>query len=71
MDLRPISTAPKDGTYVLVAGGSGYTTTPLRFAACRYDPEYRLIDPWVDHANDRFTDGGEEPKYWMLLPTVK
>lgn len=32
--LRPIDTAPRDGTYILVARDSGYSTTSLRFAAC-------------------------------------
>lgn len=66
--LRPIETAPRDGSYVLVAGPSGHSTTPLRFEACRYDPEYRPLQPWVNHANDGFMDGGEGPTHWMPLP---
>ncbi|NIP54123.1 MAG: hypothetical protein GWN00_01495 [Aliifodinibius sp.] len=66
--LQPIETAPKDGTYILVAGDSGYTTTPLRFEACRYDAEYRPKSPWITHSNDCFEDGGNLPKWWMPLP---
>jgi hypothetical protein len=65
---QPISTAPKDGTYVLVAGDSGYITTPLRVEVCRYDAEYRPRSPWVNHANDCFEEGGEPPTLWMPLP---
>jgi len=67
--LQPIETAPKDGRFILLAGDSGYTTTPLRFQACRYYPEYRPLSPWVDHANDCFEDGGGPPLYWMELPS--
>lgn len=65
---RPIDTAPKDSSYILLAGPSGYTTTPLRVVVCRWDAEYRPLQPWVNHANDSFMDGGEEPCYWMPLP---
>jgi len=27
---QPIETAPRDGTWIMLAGDSGYTTTPLR-----------------------------------------
>lgn len=64
--LQPIETAPRDGTFVLVAGPSGYIDTPLRFAACRYAPGY--ADPWRDHAGDGFEDGGPAPTHWMPLP---
>ena len=66
----PISTAPRDKTYVLVAGDSGYSTTPLRVEVCRYDDDYRPLNPWVNHSDDAFTDGGGEPKWWMPLPPV-
>jgi hypothetical protein len=65
---RPLDSAPKDGTYMLLAGKSGYTTTPLRVEVCRYDPEYRPRQPWVNHANDSFLDGGGPPLYWHPLP---
>jgi len=66
----PISTAPRDKTYVLVAGDSGYTTTPLRVEVCRYDSDFRPLNPWVNHSDDSFTDGGNPPRWWMPLPPV-
>jgi len=63
--LQPIATAPRDGTYILVAGESGYTSTPLRYQACCW-----VEGTWRDHAHDHFTDGGSEPLYWMPLPSV-
>ena len=68
MRPRPIETAPRDGTYVILFGPSGYTTTPLRAEVCRYDAEYRPRQPWVNHANDSFEDGGGPPTCWMPLP---
>lgn len=68
--LQPIETAPKDGTYILLFGPSGYTTTPLRCQVCRYYPEYRPLQPWVNHANDSFLDGGSAPTHWMPLPSI-
>lgn len=65
---RSIDSAPKDGTFVLVAGDSGYVTTPLRVEVCKYDAEYRPLNPWVNHAGDAFTDGGAPAKYWMPFP---
>lgn len=68
---KQIETAPKDGTYVLVAGRSGYTTTPIRVEVCRYYPEYRPRSPWVNHANDCFEDDGDgPPMLWMEIPTL-
>lgn len=71
-DLRwqPIATAPKDGRYILLAGPSGYSGTPLRVEVCRWYPEYRPFQPWVTHSNDSFLDGGEAPTHWMSLPPV-
>jgi hypothetical protein len=66
----PISTAPRDKTYVLVAGDSGYTTTPLRVEVCRYDSDFRPLNPWVNHSDDSFTDGGPPPRWWMPLPPL-
>lgn len=66
--LQPIETAPKDGTYVLVACPSGYTTTPLRFHAARYHTGL-LTDSWVTDSNDCVSEFGEEPIYWAPLPT--
>lgn len=65
---RPITEAPRDGTYILLAGPSGYVGTSLRVEVCRYDAEYRPLQPWVNHSNDSFLDGGSEPTHWMPLP---
>jgi len=70
MKWKPIETAPKDGRYILLAGDSGYTTTPLRVEVGHWDPEYRPLNPWQTHSNDAFTDGGEEPEYWCELPEL-
>ncbi len=68
--LRPIETAPKDGTYILLFGNSGYGTTPLRCEICRHDSTFRPLQPWVNHSNDSFLDGGSEPTHWMPLPLL-
>lgn len=64
--LKPISTAPHN-RFVLVAGDSGYSTTPLRFEVCRYDSSR---EDWRDYSNDSYSDGGGEPLYWMEIPEV-
>lgn len=72
----PIATAPRDGTLVLLAGPSGYVSTPLRVEVGRWDapdPKYDNLNykgSWRTHSNDHFTDGGDEPIYWMPLPTT-
>lgn len=66
MSWQPIETAPKDGTYVLLLGDSGYTTTPYRVAVGCWIEGYR--DFWINHSNDAFTDDGEPPTHWMPLP---
>jgi hypothetical protein len=70
MNWQPIETAPKDGSFILLAGPSGYRTTPLRVEVCRYLPAYRPLNPWQNHANDAFTDGGPSPTHWAPLPTL-
>ena len=64
----PIESAPRDGTYILLAGQSGYNTTPLRVEVCKFDHEYRPRNPWVNHSCDAFSDGGAAPTHWMPLP---
>ena len=41
---------------------------PLRVEVCKYDAEYRPLQPWVTHSNDSFMDGGKAPTCWMPLP---
>ena len=67
---HPIESAPRDGTWILLAGPSGYTTTPLRAEVGRYYPQYRPLQPWQTHANDSFTDGGPLPTHWHPLPSL-
>lgn len=66
--MNPMSTAPLDGTYIILFGNSGYSTTPYRCAVCRYDPRYRPLDSWVTHSNDLFSDGGGSPIGWIEIP---
>ena len=68
MTLQPIETAPRDGRYILVFGDSGYVTTPMRCEVCRYDAKYHPLQPWANHANDSFEDGGPPALYWAPLP---
>jgi hypothetical protein len=66
--LQPISSAPKDGTYILLFGDSGYTTTPLRCEVGNWDAVYRPLDPWRTYDGDAFSDSGDPPTHWMPLP---
>ncbi len=65
----PIATAPRDGTYILLAGPSGYGTTPLRVHVGRWATTYRS-NRWLTHSDDDFTDDGEAPTYWMPPPCI-
>lgn len=65
--LKPISTAPKN-KWVLLAGDSGYSTTPLRFTAGKWSADKEC---WVDHSNEPFSHGGGEPEYWMEIPQAE
>jgi hypothetical protein len=62
---RPITTAPRNGTFILVRGDSGYTTTPYRMAVCQWSRDY---GGWMTHSHDRFTDGGDDATEWMPVP---
>lgn len=70
MNLQPIETAPKGGTWILLFGPSGYTTTPLRCEVGHWDPEHRPLNPWQTHSNDAFTDGGSDPTHWCPIPSL-
>jgi len=70
---QPIKTAPKDGTFVLAAARSGYTSTPLRVAVCTWETggvHGPLAAGWRTHANDWFTGIGIDADYWMPLPGI-
>lgn len=60
-----ISHAPRDGTFILLAGLSGYSTTPLRVEVGHWSAARQ---EWITHDNSPFTDGGAEPRYWLPLP---
>lgn len=64
-EWQPIETAPRD-KYIIIAGDSGYSNTPLRVSVCKYDAEWNI--PWRDHAGDAFQEGGSWPTHWMPLP---
>lgn len=67
--LRPIATAPKDGTFILLFGPSGYTGTPLRAEVGRFVMHYNQSrGGWRNHSNDSFEDGGAAPTHWMPIP---
>lgn len=68
---RLIDTAPKDGSYILLLGPSGYITTPLRAEVGHYDPEYRPRNPWQTYSNDAFTDSGGPATHWLPLPEIE
>lgn len=69
--LQPISTAPRDGTYVLLFGDSGHSTAPFRCEVCRYDAAYRKLQPWLNHWNDSFEDCGAPATHWLPIPKYK
>ena len=68
--MRPIDTCPKDGSWFLAIGPSGYTTTSYRVEVCRWYPEYRPLNPIQMHSNDAFTDGGEPATHWAPLSAL-
>ena len=70
MTLKPIEYAPRDGTWIILFGPSGYTTTPLRCEVCKYDMSRDARQRWVNHSNDSFLDGGDAPTHWLSLPQL-
>jgi len=62
IEWQKIETAPLDGRFILVAGNSGYFSTPLRAEICQWER-----DGWRNHAHDWFTDGGPDAILWAEL----
>ena len=60
---KPINSAPLN-RYILIAGDSGYITTPLRVEVAKWSHQRGA---WLNHAHDYFTDGGTNPIYWAEL----
>ena len=68
MEMQPINTAPKDGSYIILWGDSGFSGTTLRCTVGKYISSYKH-SPWRDYGNDAFTDTGSEPTHWSPLPS--
>lgn len=68
--IQPMETAPKDGSYILLFGDSGYKKIPIRCEICKYDANYRPIQPWITYDNESFLDSGGPPIGWLPLPQI-
>lgn len=68
LGMKPMPDAPKDGTYILLFAPSGYSSVEWRCEVCKFDSEYRPLQPWINHAGDSFTDGGDGPIGWLPMP---
>ena len=70
---RPIATAPKDGTYVIIGGPSYCDETPLLFEICRWEVRrHDNKEGWWSYSNLNWSVRGENPggaTRWMPLPT--
>jgi uncharacterized protein DUF551 len=63
---RPIESAPKDGTFILVYGELGGSLPPI--GSCKFG-----VVHWVDGFNGWYLDGDEytlAPTHWMPLPSA-
>ena len=72
--ILPLQTAPRDGTYMLLFGPSGYNGVTIRceiscWLASRAHPENETLG-WRTHSGDAFTDGGGPPVGWLPLPMI-
>lgn len=78
--VLPLSMAPKDGSYVMLVGNSGYTDTPFRAIVAHFVKEYatpgmtQLSEEeaekygWRNHSNDSVMDDGSMPFGFIKLP---
>ena len=64
---KPIETAPKDGTLILVKGNSGYMTHRTFIQTAYYDAAFRPLDPWIDVTTTCLSYCGYVPLYWTEL----
>lgn len=58
-----IRTAPKDGTWILLAGPSSYNETTTRTAICSYTEDY-----WITSEGEHFDYGNQSPTKWAYIP---
>ena len=73
-EWKPIETAPKDGTWILITGGTTKDESEDRSIAVAQYTDYlngRKCDRW--HWQFAWYDGGyygwyENPTHWMHLP---
>lgn len=68
-ELWHIGTAPKDGSFIILFGPSGYAGTPLRAEVGHFVESYNAC-PWRTHSGDAFEDGGLAPTHWLPLPAL-
>jgi hypothetical protein len=64
---KPMSEAPRDGSWIVLLMDSGYTTTPYALVIAQFVPEYAKCEEargWRDHANDSVFDRFEEIIAW-------
>lgn len=67
-EWQPIATAPKDGTWILLRGESGYVERPYRAHVGRWRYNENAERGYWDQSEDAyFTDDGDDPTHWMPL----
>ena len=64
-DWRRIESAPKDGTQVLLVGGSGMLKPKTTYITGAYLP---VKTAWCDDQGSRLSEMGFTPTHWMPLP---
>lgn len=68
---QPISTAPRDGTYILVTNEEAGVSWIARYRLL-YDSGFRPENPWqsmmLNHRNFRSRSATTIPTHWMPLP---
>lgn len=71
MNLLPIETAPKDGTWILLFGPSGCVSYPLRCCVGHWDPDRKSSPTWRTHNHDPFSYFSETaPTHWCPIPSI-